>query len=80
MSTLLRYKWVMIALVVDVAIYLWNPELGTRIAMQTKNGFLEMLSFIPPVFIILGLLDTWVPRETVISHLGPRSGMKGLAL
>ena len=80
MSILLRYKWVLFALSADVAIYLWNPALGTRIAVQTHNGFLEMLSFIPPVFIILGLLDTWVPRETVINHLGPRSGIKGLVL
>lgn len=77
---LLRYKWVLLALAVDVAIFFWNPDLGMKIAVQTHQSFLEMLSFVPPVFVILGLMDTWVPRETVISHLGPESGIRGVAL
>jgi uncharacterized membrane protein YraQ (UPF0718 family) len=51
-----------------------------NIVVQTTDSFLKMLSFIPPVFIILGLLDTWVPKEKVVSHLGPGTGVKGLAL
>jgi uncharacterized membrane protein YraQ (UPF0718 family) len=54
--------------------------LGRNIAIQTSDSFLQMLSFIPPVFIILGLLDTWVPREKVVNHLGPGSGIKGMVL
>lgn len=80
MALLLRYKWVLLALSADIAIYIWSPDLGLRIVVQTNQSFLEMLSFIPPIFVILGLLDTWVPRETVVSHLGPDSGVKGLVL
>ena len=80
MEQLLRYKWVLLALLADVLVFIWNPGLGKLIFHHTVDGFLEMLSFLPPIFIILGLLDTWVPREMVISHLGPRSGLRGLAL
>ena len=80
MELLLRYKWVLLALSADIAIFFWNPDLGMKIAVQTNQSFLEMLSFIPPIFVILGLLDTWVPRETVVAHLGPDSGIKGLTL
>ena len=80
MGYVVRYKWTLMALSADVAVFLWNPVLGGQIAIQTKNGFVEMLSFLPPVFILLGLLDVWVPREVVISHLGPSSGFKGLVL
>jgi uncharacterized membrane protein YraQ (UPF0718 family) len=80
MALLLRYKWVLLALSADIALFFWDPKLGANIAVQTTQSFLEMLSFVPPIFIILGLLDTWVPRETVISHLGPDSGIKGLVL
>ena len=52
---LLRYKWVILALTADFAVFAWNPGLGRQIAVQTTNGFVEMLSFLPPVFIILGL-------------------------
>ncbi len=39
-----------------------------------------MLGVIPPIFILLGLLDTWVPREKVVNHLGAGSGLRGLSL
>jgi uncharacterized membrane protein YraQ (UPF0718 family) len=77
---LARYKWVVLAVIIDIAIFFWNPALGTQIVLKTTDGFLEMLSFIPPIFIILGLLDTWVPREKVVAHLGIGSGIKGVIL
>lgn len=80
MTQTLRYKWVLLALAADIFIWLWNPALGSSVAKHTAEGFFEMLSFLPPIFIILGLLDTWVPRETVISHLGPEAGLRGLFL
>ena len=80
MVQLVRYKWVVLAVIIDIAIFLWNSALGTQIALKTTEGFLEMLSFIPPIFIILGLLDIWVPREKVVAHLGTGSGIKGLIL
>lgn len=80
MPQFVRYKWVILVLITDIAIFLWNSKLGMQIALRTTDSFLEMLSFIPPIFIILGLLDTWVPREKVVSHLGKGSGMKGIAL
>ena len=80
MTVLMRYKWVILALAADFAVFAWNPVWGRQIAFQTTNSFVEMLSFLPPVFIILGLLDVWVPREVVISHLGRGSGLRGMTL
>ena len=80
MQTLLRYKWVLAFLLFDIVVYLQSPALGREIASHTRESFLEMLSFIPPIFVILGLLDTWVPREQVIRHLGVGSGVRGVAL
>ena len=79
-SNLLRYKWVLVLLAVDVVIMGWDRSLGLAVAQRTKESFLEMLSFVPPVFLLLGLLDVWVPREKVIAHLGPSSGSAGLFL
>lgn len=39
-----------------------------------------MLSVIPPIFILLGLLDVWVQRETMIKLMGEKSGFIGVAL
>lgn len=46
---------------------------------------IEILSFqaeilllvIPPIFVLLGLLDIWVPRDQMIRFMGPDSGAKG---
>jgi uncharacterized membrane protein YraQ (UPF0718 family) len=42
--------------------------------------FIEMITFIPFLFIIIGLFDVWFPRETVERHIGEESGIKGIAL
>ncbi len=34
-----------------------------------------MLLVIPPIFVLLGLLDIWVPREKMIKYLGKDSGL-----
>ncbi len=39
-----------------------------------------MLFVIPPVFVLLGLLDIWVPRETMVKFMGEGSGIKGVIL
>jgi len=46
--------------------------LGT-LAFQAET----MLLVIPPIFILLGLLDVWVPRERMMRFMGPESGAKG---
>jgi uncharacterized membrane protein YraQ (UPF0718 family) len=39
-----------------------------------------MVLVIPPIFVIVGLLDVWVPREMMVRSMGPGSGLKGLVL
>jgi uncharacterized membrane protein YraQ (UPF0718 family) len=39
-----------------------------------------MLLVIPPIFILLGLLDVWVPREQMMHFMGPGSGARGAFL
>lgn len=40
----------------------------------------EMLKLLPPAFILIGLFEVWVSRETVITHLGENSGIKAYLL
>jgi uncharacterized membrane protein YraQ (UPF0718 family) len=39
-----------------------------------------MLSVVPPIFILLGLLDVWVKRETMVKYMGEGSGAVGVLL
>jgi uncharacterized membrane protein YraQ (UPF0718 family) len=49
------------------------PKAGASLLFQART----MLLVIPPIFILLGLLDVWVPRETMMKLMGPGSGIKG---
>jgi uncharacterized membrane protein YraQ (UPF0718 family) len=39
-------------------------------------SFKEMALVIPPVFVLLGLLDIWVPRETMIKYMGKTQALR----
>ncbi|MFW5801814.1 MAG: permease [Spirochaeta sp.] len=53
------------------------PEHGTSGMQSLQHQFFIMVQFLPPVFVLLGLLDVWVPRELLIQHMGPESGARG---
>lgn len=75
-----RYALFILIILLDVIILFVNKQLGIKIFINTKSNFLNMLGVIPPIFLLLGLLDTWVPRETIIKYLGEKSGVKGVLL
>jgi uncharacterized membrane protein YraQ (UPF0718 family) len=56
------------------------PDLGRSAVATVGYGLREMLLVIPPVFLLLGLLDLWVPRETMMRFMGQGSGLRGGAL
>jgi uncharacterized membrane protein YraQ (UPF0718 family) len=39
--------------------------------------FVEMITFLPFMFILIGLFDVWFPKEKVEKHIGKESGVKG---
>jgi uncharacterized membrane protein YraQ (UPF0718 family) len=63
-----------------IILTIFNRELGIQSLHITGNSIKEMLLVIPPIFILLGLLDVWVPRETMVKYMGENSGLKGVLL
>jgi uncharacterized membrane protein YraQ (UPF0718 family) len=50
---------------------------GKEIGNNFATFAIEMLKIIPCVFILIGLFQVWIPRETVERHFGEESGIKG---
>jgi len=75
-----RYKFFIILVVINLGILAIYPSIGQKSFNITWSNTLEMLSVIPPIFILLGLLDVWVQRETMIKLMGEKSGFIGVAL
>jgi len=52
----------------------FNP--GVIISKNFTSFSMEMIKVLPPIFILIGLFDVWVKRETIEKHLGEDGGMK----
>ncbi len=75
-----RYRAFLVVLGAMLILTIFNIELGLKIFSVTGYSLKEMILVIPPIFILLGLLDIWVPRETMIKYMGAGSGLKGILL
>ena len=51
---------------------------GKEITHNFYSFFIEMMSFLPPMFILIGLFDVWFPKERVEKHIGRDAGIKGI--
>ncbi len=77
---LMRYIWPLVSVAALAALAIFVPGVGTKALNLTASGFMQMLLVIPPIFVLLGLLDVWIPRETMVRFMGEGSGFKGAAL
>ncbi|WP_294707611.1 permease [uncultured Fusobacterium sp.] len=75
-----RYKFFVILLIINLILLFVAPEIGKKSFKITYDNLLEMLGVIPPIFILLGVLDVWLKKETMIKYMGKGSGIKGLLL
>lgn len=75
-----RYKFFIIMIIVTLLLILINRNIGIKAMNTACYSLKEMVLVIPPIFILLGLLDVWVPRETMMKLMGEGSGVKGIIL
>jgi len=78
--SLTRYVPFLILFAIQLAFLLFKPELGMATLQFSWQNLLEMLAVVPPIFLLLGLLDVWVPREHMIKLLGEGSGLRGIVI
>jgi len=72
------YKlFLLIAFLIFIGIsFLLGYGPGTEIGNNFRIFTLQMIKILPPVFILIGLFDVWVKRDTIIKHLGKDGGIK----
>jgi len=80
MRFLRKYTLAITMAVIVLIMYFINKETGIKALNITLTNTKEMLSFLPPIFILVGLLDVWVPKETMIRFMGQDSGLKGIGI
>ncbi|MGI6782921.1 MAG: permease [Aminivibrio sp.] len=75
-----RWRVALAALAITLPLGFAFPAAGEKAVGMLGINIATVMGILPPVFILLGLFDTWVPRERVAPHLGEGSGLKGVAL
>ncbi|MCF2627466.1 hypothetical protein I6E36_05150 [Fusobacterium mortiferum] len=73
-----RYRFFLILLVINISLLFISPEIGKKSFSITYDNLLEMLGVIPPIFILLGVLDVWLKKETMIKYMGKGFGVVGV--
>lgn len=79
-NLLTRYKFFIATVITLGILSVFNTNLGMKSFNIAAYSFKEMALVIPPVFVLLGLLDVWVPRQTMIKYMGEGSGVLGIIL
>lgn len=75
-----RYRAFLAVSIMMVILTIINYDIGIKAINISISTFSQMLLVIPPIFVLLGLLDVWVPKETMVKYMGEGSGLKGILL
>ena len=74
-----KYYLILTVLTVNMLLFLWQPATAGHSLTNSLHFLTEVLLILPPVMILMGLLDAWVPRDLVEANLGPDAGLRGPA-
>ncbi len=78
MTKLKEYRFFFILLLGLLVIAFINHSIALKTVQITGKSILDMLFLLPPIFILVGLLDQWVEKESLIRYMGVKSGIYGV--
>jgi len=75
-------RWVQVGLVAAFAVFVAVSALagfapGRRMGLAFGSTLMDMMRVLPCAFLLIGLFEVWVRRETVERHLGRGAGLGG---
>jgi uncharacterized membrane protein YraQ (UPF0718 family) len=75
--------WPWLALMAVVILWAYGrfvgePSFGLRAGESLRDFVVEMALVLPPMFILVGLFEVWVPRALVERHVGRHSGASAI--
>lgn len=78
MTFIKKNKATLILLAITLILTVYNVTYGLSITSIVWTNTVTIAGVLPPIFILIGLLDVWVPKEVMIKYMGQGSGFKGL--
>jgi len=80
MKNLKKYGLFIVIVLVFLGLAITNPESAVRSSLVMWDYFKEMAMILPPVFILMGLMEVWIPKNQIQKWMGNKSGIKGMAI
>ena len=73
-----EYRFLSAVIAMSLIVLVVQPQTEMDALYFTGKNFLNFLFMLTPIFICIGLMDIWIPRETMIRIMGEKSGLKGI--
>lgn len=71
----------LIIIAIFIMFFLFSSIINFNPGIQIRDNFInflvQMIKIVPLTFILIGLFEVWVKRESVEKHLGNESGLLG---
>jgi uncharacterized membrane protein YraQ (UPF0718 family) len=80
MNRIKHFKVPLVIAAVFLGLAIWLPQTAARSTQVTWDYFKEMALIMPPVFLLMGLMEVWIPKDKIQKWLGSGSGIRGAAL
>jgi len=71
------YLFLLIVLLIVVIGNLIYPEKGKHFLPIVFRYGWQIFLIMPPILILMGLMQVWIPREWIQKYIGSQSGVKG---
>ena len=80
MKNLKKFRMFIVASIIILVTYIFSKEMGLKAIDTVWISFKEMITILPPIFVLMGLLDEWVPKDVMSKYMGEGSGWKGILI
>lgn len=75
-----KNRFIIIAALGLTVLAIVDFSLSIKALEHSYSSLISMLLVIPPIFVLIGLFDVWIERETMIRLMGENSGIKGMVI
>ncbi len=64
--------------VTSLVFFAFDIPLGKELVREFSAFSCEVVVLLPCIFILIGLLDVWIPKQLIQQHIGEESGFRGV--
>ncbi|MDA3932439.1 MAG: permease [Tenericutes bacterium] len=80
MTFIKKNKFLVLSIILLIVLTIVDIRLTYTALENSGKQILSMLMIVPPIFVLIGLFDVWIPRETIITLMGEGSKGRGMIL